>query len=325
MPHSDSNENFVIDILIVAYRRVENLRSILNLCLATSANRIYIAVDGCRPSESTCAQNECRDTQKVALQAKNEFPARIEVFLHEENVGSSVNMLSALDTVFKSSENLIILEDDCIPTNIFFDYVKAGLELLKDNSDIWAVSGSQHNSNIEKDGWYLSSYFQVWGWATSRDRWKAMKSSVFGLSAQNSFDSSTQLNISRAEKAYWLAGSRRALDGFVDAWDTPITAHMRLNGKYTLVPTKNLISNVGNDQAALHIKNSKWTQEADQNYSLPSSPPIPNLVLDEWTRSIFYHIRFRHFFSTRLRQLIDSFRNPPIRPIIERLRSENFY
>ena len=325
MNDSNSGPSFQNDILIVAYRRFENLRVILGACLATKSRHIYVSIDGPPTDASFNIREDIRKVKDLAFETQRHFPERISIVAHQSNVGSRVNMISAIDWAFATSEELVILEDDCIPTDVFFGYVDRGLRYLKASSDIWAISGTQHNSQIEHDGWYLTSYFQVWGWATTQERWREIKSAVFEPRNLNSLNLKAHSKISHAEKSYWSAGSRRALKGYVDAWDTPITSYMRLNGKYSIAPTKNLVSNLGNDQAALHVNSSRWTRIAEDNYLLPDTPPVPNDILDAWTRSNFYQIRFRHIFSTRLRQLLDLGRGSHFYKFIKSGRLRNFY
>jgi hypothetical protein len=313
-----------MDILVVAYRRFDNLEEILKICLSQGAQNIYVSIDGCAAHASSEAQLSNSKTKALATKLEAQFPDRLKIGIHDSNLGSSVNMLCALDWAFKYSKNLIVLEDDCIPSELFFEFANSGFEYMKSNSDTWAICGTQHNSTIENDDWYLSEYFQVWGWATTRERWLDMKSTIFGFGTRTVADSKKSINLSVAERSYWLAGSRRSLNGYVDAWDIPITAYMRLNGKSALVPTKNLVSNVGNDEAALHVKNSKWTREAEIKFVLGSPPPKVSPSLDEWTKRYFYKIRWLHTFSTRAHYFIDIFKKPRLLPLVERVRSYGF-
>ena len=77
--------------------------------------------------------------------------------------------------VFEHEEAALILEDDCLPLNGFFEYCKTMLEYYKDAPQIMMVNGSnlvpRKNYEIKED-YTFSANSWVWGWATWKRAWK---------------------------------------------------------------------------------------------------------------------------------------------------------
>jgi hypothetical protein len=114
------------------------------------------------------------------------------------------------------------------------------------------------------------------------------------------------LKLSRQEKVYWDEGSRRALDGYTDVWDTLLVREMLRHGLYSILPAQNLVTNVGNDVHALHTHSQEeWTNYPTGKFKRNTSIPLFNEKCDTWMRKIFYQISIRHILSTKITRLRD--------------------
>jgi hypothetical protein len=129
-------------------------------------------------------------------------------------------------------------------------------------------------------------------------------------------------NITRAETTYWNAGSRRALDGYTDVWDTLLVREMIRHNTYSILPGANLVRNVGNDAHALHTHGEQsWTNFPTGNFHGYESSLEFNENFDKWARMIFYGISCRHLLSTKVTWLRDLFfTKPRRRPLSERIQ-----
>ena len=105
----------------------------------------------------------------------------VTIFKRENNVGSIVNQSMAMEVIFKQYDRLIFTEDDNVFSPSFLDFVNQGLELFKDRSDIFSVSG--HNYLIDIPESYPSNYyiwpgFDAWGVGIWKDKWNRVDSSI---------------------------------------------------------------------------------------------------------------------------------------------------
>ncbi len=289
-----------IAVLIVAYRRAENLQLILDLCLEARVKRIYISLDG---SSGEHDADDVKRTQQIAKLFNLSAGQNVEIRVNSTNVGAARSVISGCNWAFHNEEFLIILEDDCIPNLDFFDFCRESKMFLENDSRIYIASGSQFAPiDFTDSEWLLSRYPLIWGWMTSRDKWVKLWANIL-------MDPSLRLSqhhCSVIEDTYWRAGARRALEGYIDAWDIPIAWSIHnLNG-FVLQPVQNLITNLGHDSVATHTRNdSQFLGRVTGKFAISGKEPQHNSVIDKWYRQHFYRIRFRHILSTRITKFMD--------------------
>lgn len=286
--------------LVVTYRRFDNLKVIVNLCIAAGITRIYISADGSKDDF------DHDDVAQVKLEIERlirEYPKRIFSLVSSENVGTALNILRSCDWIFNSEKFALILEDDCIPSSDFFKFVRDGEKFLHNDEKMYLICGSQFApSTITKELSSFSIYPMVWGWATSRDKWNKVSSTMI-LLGKSKF---SFFRFENNDKTFWRAGARRAFEGYVEGWDSAlVNAIRKLNGK-VLVPGSNLVSNIGGDERATHtIQGSKWLNVELGVYGESKMEISDNRTLDNWIRQSFYRIGFRHQITTRITYIMD--------------------
>ena len=304
MPHSPTNADFTdTGILIVAYRRFKNLEDIFQRCRDAGFERFFFHIDRPSPNNLDAYQdhNQVISTiHKLQSLTKSKFGIKIT----EQNQGCAVSVISATDWAFSTSiKNLIIFEDDCLPTKAFFDFYKIGIVEVETNPNIWLLCGTQFApENITHKNLLISRYALTWGWATSHSRWTEIRSLFYKY---KNFWWKDLLSVI-PESSFWYAGSRRARYGFTDVWDTILLQGMLDSSKFALLPPRSLVSNLGNDSVASHVsKASAWTKTVSERALDCSNSFEVNLKVDDWLRKFFFDIRFRHVFTTKLTLILD--------------------
>jgi hypothetical protein len=293
-------ENVTDAALIIAYRRWENVAELIRILRVQGIKRIYIAID--RNSSSDLPLSVDVDkTIEIAINARRQVEA-IYVSVHSENVGCSAAVLSACDWFFENEEFGLVFEDDCIPATEFFTYANKSKQVIESNNDVWLFCGTQFATDLpNQDSWSLSKYALIWGWGTSREKWKQI-----ALALKNDALNVYDRNISIAEKQYWKAGALRSSSGIVDAWDNVLIQRMLCLGKKAILPQFSLVTNIGNDSAATHtIGNSSWLRMKTGSFGIPTHDPSENPILDLWLKNKFYKISIRHILTTRITNLLD--------------------
>jgi len=290
-----------ISALIIAYRRSEPVLRIIEILAESGVTKIYIALDAAN-LENTLASAESEALLLSMLRMQENSSLEIKIAKHSENVGCSAAVISACDWFFANEEYGIILEDDCIPSEDFITFALSARAVIEQHSSIWMACGTQFApSYLMDDAWITSRYALIWGWATSRDKWRRIVDLILNpqtIGASSLVDSS--------ERQYWNAGSRRSSLGIVDAWDNVLIAQMIGQGAEAVLPRASLVSNVGFDSAATHTKNhSQWLSHVPASFKVPECAPSFNQNVDEWLKRHFYGIAFRHLFSTRITQFFD--------------------
>ena len=302
-------------LLVIGYQRTESVVTILEEALSSGITRIFISIDYPAKPSSQSIQVYHQIT-KIVSQYHPKFQMLKYRFL-ESNQGCALHVLSSIDWAFGFVDELIILEDDCIPSPDFFDFVGDGLTLMKSHREIALICGTQHIPRQMNLGqFYKSKYALTWGWATNHSSWQEIKLNMAAAGNRTPLD---LLNF-KAKDIYWQEGARRAYQGYVDVWDTPLVKYLQTSDKYALLPSENLISNISNDPAATHMSGEdSWLFKKVGKYNVGvKEDPDTNQAADDWLAANFFRIRTRHLISTRLTRLIDYFRNPARSNLISR-------
>ena len=287
-------------VLIVAYRRSENLKKILDICAEKKIETIYVNLDGPKGYDQRRDVDQC---QNVINDFKKNFAGKLHVRLSSINKGSAVSVLESCDWIFQNEEFAIILEDDCLPDSSFFDFVEDSRPMLYTLNEVFSISGTQFAPpGVTKGVWALSRYPLFWGWATTKSKWNVARHQLASIE----MNSGREFFLNYSEYRFWKSGAIRSLDGFVDAWDLPLLYSLAINQNLHIQPGENLVKNVGVDFAATHTtKPNQWIGRECGRYTRSNVKPTLNLNLDNWLFEHFYKIKTRHVLSTRLTTLFD--------------------
>jgi hypothetical protein len=290
-------------LLVIAYKRFENVKAIINIAKESGVNRVLVHIDKARDNDP--ANIEAQASFCDEMQNKHIYP-QIEVVITNRNVGCAVNVISGVDKAFEESRYCFILEDDCIPTGDFFKFASESQGILDADKDLWLVCGTQFAPKSLVNGLTTrSNYALTWGWYTNSKKWKEIRESLFS----NTRGDWHQVSIH--EQRYWTAGRKRALDGITDVWDTILVSKMRELGKFSLLPAECLINNIGDDEAATHtILGSSWLHQKTGSFESPIqiADEETNQHLDKWLRNNVFRISIRHAITTLISRLLDSLR-----------------
>ena len=297
--------------LIICYRRPHYLRQLLESLTKNSPSAVYISIDAARVGDSkeSLLVQECRNIAEEYRYFSN-FPVRI--LQREKNLGSAVNVISSIDWFFSFEEEGAILEEDCIPSNTFLDYAKKSLFAIKNIERVLIVSGTRPLTRTQlPDGLLLTHLPLNWGWATSRKKWRVMKQLIIDLPGNYKIRDITFMN---PTEMFLFVGGLRGLRGWTDVWDTILASSMLKRDYLTLIPPKNMISNIGVDLLGLNTKAGDPQLLRDvSEYFIPTEIhlPTPNHISVTKIDKIIY----KEVIGVRRKHLVI----PPLKFIIQKL------
>ena len=216
-----------------------------------------------------------------------------------------------MDWFFQNEPDGIMLEDDCLPSESFFDYCEQALDKYKDNKDVWHISGANSMDITLKDNDY-SAYFSkcitFWGWACWADRWK------YYTPDSRNFDVSDIAKTfkSIAAQIYWLRIYYRCQNNISDScdyrWMFDIMGNSAGKG-ICIAPAKNLIKNIGYYGTNYKRKKKSKMLLHQQNYELENIN-LPDKVVydDEYDKQLFIKFyRIRSFMFKFILKLLAEF------------------
>lgn len=273
-----------ISCLIIAYARSANVESLIRDLHLQGVNRFYIAIDGAKTSQVENIQQDLIARIKFLSES---LPLSVDVWHRKTNLGIAVSVVSGIDWFFSKEEFGLIIEDDLKVSSDFVKFIRYGITLR--NQNIIMLSGNRFLALPEKS--ILSSYPATWGWATWKTEWVPIRENVIN------FPKIKMRLLMSWDYQFWLLGALRVYSGSVDTWDIPIALYMKNESKYSLLPPKNLVSNIGADDFANHTLTDNFPigipVETLDDINLDNSKLVTKHY-DKQLMSQVYKIKFKH-------------------------------
>lgn len=292
-----------IPVLVISYKRAVNVERIVDICIASGITRMYFAVDG---PVSLSDHVEVDRVKETILRLIKDTNVQAHLKFEAENLGCAAAVISAIDWFFEYESAGVILEDDCIPSKDFFDFMRDSLPIIQSNTGIWLASGTQFFPRaFQANNWALSKYPMHWGWGTTSNAWNEFKNE---LKCNPPTFRKFVRSLLKLELVYWFAGERRAFYGFTDVWDSIYASNMVRLRKLSIVPSSNLVTNTGDDSFATNTTGQeKYTQLKTAKYEKSLTEPQHSQEYDRIIRKNFFKISIRHYYSTFYTLVLDYF------------------
>lgn len=158
-----------IAIIYYCYNRLEHTKASYSKLITYKKDLpLFVFCDGAKSEDSNLLKVRDYITEASA-EAGN-----IEIIYRKENLGLAASVIDGVNFVFKKKyDAVIVLEDDCITHESFFDYMIATLSYYDKKEKVMHVSGFglPMKYNFKKDN-YFTPYPCSWGWGTWKNRWE---------------------------------------------------------------------------------------------------------------------------------------------------------
>lgn len=280
-------------VVLIVFNRPEPTRRVFAAIAAARPSRLFIIADAPRPDRQG-EQQRCQEVMKI-VSAVN-WPCTVETNLAPENLGCRRRVISGLDWVFSLVEEAIILEDDCLPDPSFFPYCSELLERYRDCGQIGIISGfnPMQSSFPFPYSYYFTRLVLIWGWATWRRSWQKYDEKMTSWPRVKQDGLLNLMWKDRKARRMWTGIFERMYSGTgPNAWSYNLVYSAWTRNWLNIVPSRNLIQNIGFDQDATH------TKKADAGLKIPGENlnfPIahPPAMMD-WPD---YAERFQNRFYT---------------------------
>lgn len=244
-------------VLFLVFNRPDLTARVFEAIRQARPSRLYIAADGPR----TDRPNEAEQCRKVrTLVAQVDWPCQVETLFHDENLGCKEAVSLAITWFFKSEPEGLVLEDDCLPSPDFFVFCDELLERYRHDERVGMICGTslfdlRKEGVVQKQEDYIfSRYFSVWGWASWARVWKDYDVNISAWTDHRR-DISHLTSHSRLRKINeCLFDSVQS--GKIDTWDYQLSFLHWATQRVAIVPTFNLVENIGFGPDATHTKNS---------------------------------------------------------------------
>lgn len=242
-------------VALIVFNRPEQTRRVFAAVADVCPSHLLVIADGPRshrPGES----ESCAEVRRIVSMV--DWPCKVDTNFAEANMGCRGRVISGLNWVFSLVEEAIILEDDCLPDQSFFQYCAELLERYRENRQIGLIGGFNYEGSFRYQySYYFSSLAPIWGWATWRRSWEQYDERMEGWPEARRSGLLERLFPNKEVVAYWERAFDRMYEGIgPNTWDYQWVYTSWSRNWLNILPATNLIQNIGFGQDATHTRKS---------------------------------------------------------------------
>ena len=205
------------------------------------------------------------------------------------NLGCRKRISSGLDWVFEQVEETIVLEDDCLPDPSFFRFCEELLEVYRDDERVGIISGDnfQFGRQRTSESYYFSRFAHIWGWASWRRTWQQYDAGMQQWPFVKEGGWLTDILQDTKMVKYWSKNFDAVFNNKIDTWDYQLVFSIWIQARLNIMPTVNLVSNIGFGADAMHtVEINKFSEMPVAEMNFPLIHPqmiIRDALADEQT------------------------------------------
>ena len=274
-------------ILFIIFNRPVSTKQVFESIKQARPSRLYIAADAPRVGNKIDME-KCKAARNITEQI--DWPCEVKRLFRYKNLGCGIAVSEALNWFFSHETEGIILEDDCLPHPDFFAFATTMLAHYRDDKRIISINGSSLGYQPPNMNSYnYSRFMNMWGWATWRDRamqidyqmneWKMIRNKTWWIykhTKQYLFDA--DINWYRLWRNKF---NKVAIDPNF-TWDWQWIYHQLKNRQLSVVPSSNLISNIGFDADATHTFEASNPASNIPTTAMPIPPQHPSQMKSDF-------------------------------------------
>lgn len=233
-----------VSVLLVFFARPEQFKQVFNQVKIAKPSRLFLYQDGPRADHPDDVENinKCR---KIAEDI--DWECEVHRLYQESNVGCDPSGYIAHTWAFANTDKCIVLEDDVVPSISFFSFAKEMLDMYENDERISIITGlnlEECSTDIPYD-YFFSSCTSIWGWASWRRVVSKWDSNYSVLS--DPFNK-MQLELIIKQKGHmknFIHMAELHKKSGKAHFESILLINQYMNSGLTIVPKKNMISNIG--------------------------------------------------------------------------------
>lgn len=238
-------------VVLLIFKRPDTTQKVFDVVRQVQPSKLWIIADGPRNEEEA---EKCDKTRSIV--EKVDWDCEVIKDYSETNLGLKYRVSSGLDAVFKAEEEAIILEDDCVPDPSFFRFCEELLEKYRYDSRVMMINGTNilEQWKSEQQSYHFAYLSSCWGWATWRRAWeyydinmKLWKEPEVQQRIKDVICNVEQAN--RFEKIFTKVYNDKS-----NSWAYRFLFARLLQSGLTIIPSKNLVTNIGFSENSTHTK-----------------------------------------------------------------------
>lgn len=232
-----------IPTAIIFFARPDLLEVTFEAVRKAKPSKLFLIQDG--PREGNCSDlkkiKECQD-----IVENIDWDCKVYKNYSETNLGCGMRVYSGISWAFNHVDRLLVLEDDCVPSQSLFPFTSELLELYKDDERVGMICGMNNLSlynDLESDYFFTTSG-SVWGWATWKRVWDKVEYNLEFLKDEYSTKIVFKTD-SKFEGMGKIFSETLNKGKKLSSWSYQLGMAIFLQNQLNIVPKYNMISNIG--------------------------------------------------------------------------------
>lgn len=235
-------------VLLIGFNRPDTMQQVFEAVRYAQPDKLYYAVDG--PRDGRDEEKKVQQVRDIIKQV--DWQCEVYTLFREKNVGCGFGPAGAITWAFEKEERLIVLEDDCVPSQSFFPFCNEMLERYKDDERVNIISGRSHHSRtkfFDNQDYIFTHYAHTWGWATWKRVWDEfdiyMRDFPEWIAMGGGVNVLATSKIGKSSNHHFAHIYEHINEEVSHSWDSQWSYTRQKTGGLGIVPCKNLIHNIG--------------------------------------------------------------------------------
>ena len=236
-------------VVFLIFRRPDLTAQVFEAIRQAQPTKLLVVADGPR---SEAEAQLCQQTRSVIDQI--DWNCEVLRNYSDVNLGCRRRVSSGLDWAFSEVEEAIILEDDCLPHPLFFDFCEELLAKYRDDERIMHVGGTNILGEWKSDfqSYHFSHYSGIWGWASWRRAWQHYDVDMKLWQMVSKKEVAKDILQRSKNVEFWAQTFQATHKQEIDTWDYQWVFAQWIQNGLGIIPEVNLISNIGFRADATH-------------------------------------------------------------------------
>ena len=243
-------------IILFVYNRPQHTKDVVEGLLSNPEAKdsvLYIFADGPKPNISKEGLEKLEQVREYIHTIKGFKEIHIDE--SDENRGLANATICGCTNVINKHGQMIVLEDDDVPSPYFLSYVNRCLEKFRNDEKVWCISGYTDTSLLPPvengDDLFYVHRPSSWGFGTWKRCWDKVIWDIPTLKGLFSHQSiiSDYNKWAGADASNIMIG---LFQGRNSSWSVRYNFAAYLNDTVTILPNKSLIKNTGCDGSGTH-------------------------------------------------------------------------
>ncbi len=275
-------------VALLIFQRPDTTAKVFAEVARARPRKLLVVADGPRANREGEAER-CAAARRIIEGV--DWPCEVLTNYAERNLGCKHRVSTGLDWVFEQVPEAIILEDDCVPDVSFFRYCEELLMRYRDDERVMCISGTNFWPGPARTeySYGFSRYSLIWGWASWRRAWRHydVDINVWPLVRDGGWLTDVLRDAAAVEDWSWIF--ERLREGEIDTWDYQWTLACWLQNGLCVLPTANLVRNIGFGMFETHPQPALSLSLHEMDFPLKHPMfMVRDEIVDAYTQRTFY-------------------------------------